>query len=194
MKLLPGVGASHMENSTGKNSDAERRDSEFLALLGKHEIQLTACVHALVPSWHDAEDIIQETRLRLWREYGKFRSGSDFSAWACTIARYVVHTHVKQSRRKPLLLSSNLGDTIIVELIGMPEQADRRLRILAECVRKLGSEALELLRRCYIEREKIKDIAAELGRSLAGTYQALSRARRELFNCMQDRLHREESP
>ena len=60
--------------------------------------------------------------------------------------------------------------------------------------RKLGSDALDLLRRCYIEKQKIKDIAAELGRSLTGTYQALSRIRRELFDCMQDRLHREESP
>ena len=76
----------------------------------------------------------------------------------------------------------------------MPEQADRRLGILAECARKLGAEALDLLRCCYVERRKIKDIAAELGRSLAGTYQVLSRIRRELFDCVQERLHQEESP
>lgn len=177
-----------------KTPNIERRDSEFLALMGKHELQLSACVHALVPSWHDAEDIIQETRLRLWRDFEKFRSGSDFSAWACTIARYEVRTYVNQIKRKPLLLSGDLADTLTAEIIGVPEQADRRLAILAECARKLGGEALDLLRYCYVEKRKIKDIATELGRSLTGTYQALSRIRRELFDCMQDRLHREERP
>jgi RNA polymerase sigma-70 factor, ECF subfamily len=174
--------------------NTENRTFEFLALLGKHELQLSACVHALVPSWHDAEDLIQETRLRLWRDFHKFQSGTDFSAWACTIARYMVRAHVKQGERKPLRLSADLEDTIIAEVIGTPEQADRRLGILAECARKLGGESLCLLQRCYVENKKIKDVAIELGRSLAGTYQAISRIRRELFDCMQDRLHREERP
>lgn len=175
-------------------SDIERRSSEFLALLGRHELQVAACVHALVPSWHDAEDIIQEVRMQLWREFGKFQTGTDFAAWACTIARYVVRTYVTISQRKPLLLSTDVGDAMIAEVIKPPEEADRRLGILAECVRKLGGDALDLLRRCYIEKKKIKDVAAELGRSLAGTYQSLSRVRRELFDCMQNRLHQEERP
>jgi RNA polymerase sigma-70 factor, ECF subfamily len=174
--------------------DTERRDAEFLALMSKHELQLSACVHALVPSWHDAEDIIQETRLRLWRDFGNFRTGTDFAAWACTIARYVVRTHVKQIERKPLLLSGDLADTLAAEIIATPEQSNQRLAILAECAKKLGGDALDLLRRCYVKKEKIKDVAAELGRSLAGTYQALSRIRRELFNCVQERIRREDGP
>jgi DNA-directed RNA polymerase specialized sigma24 family protein len=93
-----------------------------------------------------------------------------------------------------LLLSSDLGDAIVAEVVEMPEQADRRLGILAECVKRLGNEALDLLQRCYLDKTKIKDIATELGRSLAGTYQAMSRARREVFDCMQERLRREEKP
>jgi RNA polymerase sigma-70 factor, ECF subfamily len=176
-----------------RSPDTEGRDAEFLDLMGKHELKLAACVHALVPSWHDAEDIIQETRLRLWRDFANFRAGSDFSAWACTVARYMVRTHVRQIERKPLLLSGDLADTLTAEIVAVHEQDDRRLAILSECARKLGADALDLLRRCYVEKGKIKDVAAELGRSLAGTYQALSRIRRELFDCVQDRLHREES-
>src|SRR5664280_3328258 len=106
MELFLESGAPRMNNRTNETLDTERRNSEFLALLGKHELQVATFVHAMVPSWHDAEDILQETHLQLWREFWKFHSGSDFVAWACTIARYVVHTHVKKSRRKPLLLSS----------------------------------------------------------------------------------------
>lgn len=180
-----------MANET---SDAESRSSEFLALLGRHELDVATCVHALVPSWHDAEDIIQDVRLQLWREFGKFQTGSDFSAWARTIARYAVRRYVTMNQRKPLLLSSDVEDILMIRLAKTPiKQADRRLAMLAECVRKLGSDALDLLRRCYIEKQKIKDVAAELGRSLTGTYQALFRIRRELLGCMQEHLRREEN-
>jgi RNA polymerase sigma-70 factor, ECF subfamily len=181
-----------MANET---SDVESRNSEFLALLGKHELQVASCVHALVPSWHDAEDIIQEVRLQLWREFGKFQVGSDFCAWARTIARYAVRKHVTMSQRKPLLLSDDLEEIIMAKIAGTPRrQADRRLEMLAGCVGKLGSDALVLLRRCYIEKQKIKDVAAELGRSMTGTYQALSRVRRELLECMREHLRQEEKP
>lgn len=173
-------------------SNIERRNTEFIALLGKHELQVATCVHVLVPAWHDAEDIIQETRLQLWREFDKFESGTDFSAWACTVARYVVRAYVTKSQRKPLLLSSDIGDVIAAKIARTPEQADRRLETLAKCVRRLRGEALDLLQRCYVEKQKIKDIAAEMGRSLTGTYSALSRVRRELLECVRQRLRQED--
>lgn len=183
-----------MRDMTGDISDVDDRNREFLVLLGKYELQVAACVHALVPDWQDAEDILQETRLSLWQEFDKFQPGSDFLAWARTIARYAVRTHRKQLQRKPLVLSDEVGDLIMARIAKTPEQPDRRLAILAGCVRKLGVDALELLRRCYVERQKIKDIAAELGRSLTGTYSALSRIRRELLDCMRDGLRREDEP
>lgn len=183
-----------MPPDTVSTSEIERRDGEFIALLGKHELQLSACVHALVPAWQDAEDIIQDTRLRLWREFEKFRPGSDFPAWACTVARYMVLAHFKKNQRKPLLLSSELADRVTAEILAAAEPDQRRLAALAECVKQLGGDASHLLRRCYVEGAKIKDVAAELGRSLAGTYQAMSRIRRGLFDCVEQRLYGEEGP
>ncbi len=183
-----------MENRAGDTPDTEQRNREFLVLLSRHELKLAACVHALVPSWQDAEDVLQETKLQLWQEFGTFRPGSDFLAWARTVARYVVRTHFRQSQRKPLFLSSEIGDLVMAKIAGTPEHPSRRLEILADCVKRLSEEALDLLRRCYIDKQKIKDIAAELGRSLTGTYSALSRIRRDLFDCVQERLRREEDP
>ncbi len=181
-----------MNEQSHSSMEVDQCNQEFLALLGKHELQLASCVHALVPSWHDAEDILQETKLQLWREFHKYQSGSDFAAWSRTVARYVVRTHFKQLQRKPLILSSDIADAVLQKIAKTPEQSDRRLRMLADCVKKLGDDALDLLRRCYVEGRKIKDIAAELGRSLTGTYSALSRTRHDLLECMRDSLRRED--
>ncbi len=183
-----------MVDAAGTGADSERRDREFLALLGKHELDLAACVHALVPCWQDAEDILQETKITLWQEFGKYRPGSDFRAWARTIARYAVRTYVQQSRRRPVVLSGEVGDLLMENFAKTAPRPNERLELLVECLKKLGQDALDLLRRCYVDRQKIKDIAAELGRSLSGTYSAISRARRELLDCMKKSLRRDGDP
>lgn len=182
-----------MEFSPGDNTDA-RRDQQFLSLLGKHELQLAACIHALVPGWHDAEDIIQETKLQLWREFDKFEPGSDFIAWARTVARYVAMSHFKRRERRPRLLDADVAEAIVAKVVKPAAESDHRLEILAGCVRKLGGDALDLLRRCYVDGQKIKDIAATLNRSLTGTYSAISRIRRELLECVREGLRREDGP
>ena len=183
-----------MDSSHDRHPDADRRNQQFLTLLGRHELQLTACVHAIVPSWHDAEDILQETKIQLWREFDKFEEGSDFGAWACTVARYGVRTYFKRQQRSRRLLGDDVVEAVMAKLSQTPAEADRRQELLARCMKKLGADAIELLRRCYIDRQKIKDVAAALNRSLTGTYSALSRIRRDLFDCVQESLRREERP
>jgi RNA polymerase sigma-70 factor (ECF subfamily) len=181
-----------MGNAVPRFANAEKRDEEFLALLGKHELQIAACIHALVPSWHDAEDILQETKLQLWREFDKFQPGSNFTAWACTVARYIIRSHIKQKQRKLVLLSDDFCEFILARVAKTPEETDRRLELLTDCIKKLSSDALYLLQCCYVDRVKIKDIAVQLGRSLTGTYAAISRTRRNLFECMRKHLRRED--
>lgn len=193
LSTFPTMGRQSMEFSPGGNIDSGR-DQRFLFLLGRHELQLAACVHALVPGWHDAEDILQETKLQLWREFDTFEPGSDFIAWARTVARYVAMTHFKRCERSPRLLDVDVAEAIMAKVVKPVAESDRRLEILAGCVRKLGGDALDLLRRCYVDQQKIKDIAAGLNRSLTGTYSAISRIRRELLECVREGLRREDGP
>jgi RNA polymerase sigma-70 factor (ECF subfamily) len=130
----------------------------------------------------------------LWREFDKFEPGSDFLAWARTVARYVALTHFNERGRKPRLLDSDVAEAIMAKVAKPAAETDRRLEILSGCVKKLGGNALDLLRRCYVDRQKIKEIAAELNRSLTGTYSAISRVRRELLECVREGMNREDGP
>jgi len=167
-------------------------DAEFLDLLSSHERPLAACVHALVPNWQDAEEVLQETRVTLWQQFADFRPGSDFLAWARTVARYVARTHSRQSGRNRRLLSDDVAESLIQEMERPPAIDDRRHAALADCTKQLEKDARQMLRRFYGDGEKIKRIAVELGRSLQGTYMALSRIRRALLACIEQRLRQEE--
>jgi RNA polymerase sigma-70 factor (ECF subfamily) len=91
-------------------------------------------------------------------------------------------------------LSDDVVEAVMAKLSRTPDETDRRQEILAGCIEKLGADAIELLRRCYIDRQKIKDVAAALNRSLTGTYSALSRIRHDLLECVQQNIQREDRP
>ena len=38
----------------------------------------------------DAEDVLQEANLVLWRKFDQYQEGTNFFAWACQIIRYEV--------------------------------------------------------------------------------------------------------
>ena len=84
-----------------------------------------------------------------------------------------------RARRKPLVLSSEVQDLVMARFVAVPEQPDRRLEMLADCVKRLSEEAVVLFALLHRQTED-QGGAVEMGRSLTGTYSALSRIRR---NC-----------
>lgn len=170
-----------------------KNQSEYLKLLSRHELRLIACVHALVPDMHHAEDLLQEVKLRLWEQFDEFEPGSDFGAWACTIARFMVLAHYKSQQRSRLRFSTETINLIADQFSRLPE-ADHRSDALVACLQQLTADARELLRRCYIDGQPIKQVAAETNQPLPGAYSAMSRIRRKLAACIEHRLAQEQQP
>jgi RNA polymerase sigma-70 factor (ECF subfamily) len=179
-------------------SEDQKRDEqyrEFVRLLGSHERQLTGYVHTLVPVWQDAEDILQETRLRLWEQFELFRADADFSAWAIAIANYMVKAHRKRCLRQRVSFSDDLLEQISQHIPALSASShDDRLSSLLECVRTLSSASRKLLRAFCSSHQTTKELAGELGQTPSAVYSALFRIRRSLFDCVQKRLREERHP
>jgi RNA polymerase sigma-70 factor, ECF subfamily len=165
---------------------------EFVRLLASHERQLSGYVHTLVPLWQDAEDILQDTKVRLWEQFDSFRREGDFGAWAIAIANWMVRTHRKKCQRQRVCFSDRLLEKMSQHLpaISSPIQDERALALM-ECVMALNDANRHLLRLSCTGQRKIKDIASELGQTASATYTGLFRIRRSLFECVQRRLHEE---
>lgn len=171
------------------------QNGQFLCLLAKHERQLTGYVHTLVPSWQDAEDILQETKLRLWEQFESFQPGTDFVAWAFTIAGYMVRKHRKTSLRQRVCFSNDLLEKLSPQIVAIssPSVHEDRMLAVLECTKTLSDASRRLLR-FFCEGDcRIKDIAQELGQTPSAAYSSLFRIRRSLLNCVRRRLRREES-
>lgn len=169
---------------------SDDQQCEFVRLLAEHERQLSGYVHTLVPLWQDAEDILQNTKLRLWEQFDSFRRDADFAAWAIVIASYMVRAHRKSCQRQRVCFSDDVLDKIsrFVPSTSSSLQDDRA-SALVECVKTLNDASRRLLRRFCTGRQKIVEIARELGQAPSTTRGALLRIRRSLLECVQQHLH-----
>ncbi|MFV1994888.1 MAG: sigma-70 family RNA polymerase sigma factor [Verrucomicrobiales bacterium] len=174
-----------------EENPAQRRAHDpdaFLRLLDEHERRLAIYVFGLVPRIADAEDILQETRMVMWRQFEKFEIGSNFLAWGRRIAFHQILNHRRRSKKAHLQFSEAFLESVAAEIESSDATTDRRSDALHLCLRRLpmGNRRLVVLR--YFEELSIDEIAAKVGRTPGATYRALSRVRRNLHTCVSQKL------
>jgi RNA polymerase sigma-70 factor (ECF subfamily) len=169
--------------------DESRR--QFIRLMTKHERLVYGYILSLVPNWADADEILQETNIRLWEEFDKFTPGTNFAAWAVRVAHFQVLTWRKRVSRSRLVFDQRVIDTLAEEPYWTDEAFEARQQALGDCVSELPAHSRELLRSCYVGGTKIKDVASKLQRTPASVYKALERIRVTLHTCIEKRMARQ---
>lgn len=162
----------------------------FEELLRRHQVPL---LHFLkrFSNESDAEDILQETFMRAYRNLHRYRPRWMFSTWLFTIARRLA---VNSRKRQ----NASSGGTVSIEspqvetpVDGSPEPG--RALAVAENKQKLWDIAASVLTEeqhtavwlYYVEDMPVKDIATVLGRFVPATKMMLHRARRKLMPVLQ---------
>jgi RNA polymerase sigma-70 factor, ECF subfamily len=168
--------------------DDSRR--QFIRLMTKYERMVYGYILSLVPNWADADEILQETNIRLWEEFEKFQLGTNFAAWAIRVAHFQVLTWRKKASRSRLVFDQRVVDALAAEPCWSDEEFESRQQALAECVSELPDHSRDLLRSFYVHGSKAKDVAVELKRTPAAIYKALERIRVALHTCIQRRLNK----
>jgi RNA polymerase sigma-70 factor (ECF subfamily) len=72
-------------------------ESEFVLLITSHQAAIYAYVLTLLPDRVAAQDILQETNLVLCRKRDEFEPGTNFKAWAFSIAYWQTMAHLKRA-------------------------------------------------------------------------------------------------
>lgn len=182
----------HFASDAGSATSREdsRRTAEFVRLLTQHERRVYGYILSLVPRWADADEILQETNVRLWEQFDSYQPDADFGAWACTIAYYQVLTFRKRAVRERSHLSDRFVELIATEAQAAASDAEERMVAMEDCLAKLLPTQRQLLRQCYGGKATIKQVAEKVGRSVAATYKSIARIRQVLHECIERRVHR----
>lgn len=162
----------------------------FEDLLLAQQQPLLNYIKSLVQNHHEAEDVLQKTNLILWRKQGRFEAGSNFRAWAFTIARLEALNQIRRRSRDPLVFSDH--DFLQMPATAGPCPADDgkadTLKALQACLRRLPDRDRELLLTRYGSDRTLGEYAKNLNRS-PGTLKArLFKIREVLRKGIEERL------
>lgn len=163
-------------------------DAEFVQQFTMAQRKLYLFILAQVPRPTDAEEILQETNLVIWRKCDRFTLGTNFFAWAAQIANYEVLKYRTRRQRDRLYFSDEFIERVAQEAEAGAEALEARRKALALCLGKLRKEDRDLVERRYAPGENGKSVAEELNRPTNSVYQSLGRIRRALIECVNRQL------
>ncbi|MDB6139491.1 MAG: sigE [Verrucomicrobiaceae bacterium] len=167
------------------------RTQAFLELLTQHDRALGVYVYSLVQGGADADDILQQTKLILWRCFDQFEAGTNFLAWARKTAFHQILTYRRQTKRVHLPLSEETLQALHQEVERLGDMGDARRDALRACLAKLPPEHRQLVTLRYFEDLEIEQIAERIRTTVAAVYRALSRVRFALLGCVEKEMSKE---
>jgi len=150
-----------------------RRSFEELA--NRYKRRLFAYLRPRLGSDQDAEDAVQDTFLKLYRNIGSYDPAYRFSTWLYTSAnRLAIDAYRKGATARTARVSEMIGDIPDPVAGGDLEPAGSGLW---DAARALGSSRYRVLWLRYGEDMTIEEIAAVLGRTKLAVRVLLHRAR-----------------
>ena len=168
---------------TGSNK-ADASVEQFIRLVINNHKRIYAYILSLVPNHNDADDIMQETSTLMWSKFVQFEPGTDFFAWARTIAYYKVLNYRRQRAHSPLNFSDELLELLHKDYDDASKNSERRLDALDACMEKLDEKSRYLIHLRYSRSYSVKEIADRLGRNIKTIYYHLTRVQQLLLRCI----------
>lgn len=162
----------HMD--TGDNKLVEEylngREEVFAKLLEKHLSPVFNFLYRITGSKEVAEDLAQETFVKVWKNLKNFNRNRSFKAWLFTIAKNTTYDYFKKKKEVAFSAFVNEeGESIFNEIAGeniLPDEILHRKDIaneLEEILKKLPPHYRAILLLHYKEDFSLHEIAEILG-------------------------------
>lgn len=160
----------------------------------QNQRRLYGFILSIVADANEADDIFQETSIKLWELAEQYDPSRPFMPWACGVAFNVIRNHRTRRRRDRHLFSDELLGEIAAVAVAESHWLDERRRALADCMAGLSGEQRRMVEMCYDGRRTIAEAASACGQSREGFYKKLQRLRRTLMDCVNRRVEQEGTP
>lgn len=161
---------------------------DFVSLFSRYQRRLYLYILSQVPHPVDAEEILQETSVVIWRKADQFQPGTNFFAWVSQVANFEVMKYRSRRKREKLQFSDEFIAQVASEAVSRADELELRRNALLHCIEKLRPQDRELIQQRYAPGETGKNVAESMHRPANSVYQSLGRIRRALMECIQRRL------
>ena len=170
-------------------------NQQLVTMMTLHQRSIYGYIVSLLGSPADADDVLQNTYLAIWRKSNEYHGEGKFTTWACRIAYFEVLAFRKKHRREthggfdPQIL-----DQIATAAGDIVSEVDDRLEAMRECMANMDEASLKLLRMRYQQELSMRQIFESSERKTEGSVRvALHRIRQSLLDCIRKRMSSEAS-
>ena len=183
-----------IDPSARDRADMERliagHDAALNDLMERHAKPVFHFLCRMLGNEDDANDLAQETFVRVFKSRGRFRAEQKFSTWLFTIAANLARNHFRWRTRHPNIsldaenpeTEQSLGSTLPANNPAPNEQAlaAERAKAVRVAVGKLPEDLREAMVLCEWEDHSVAEAAAILETTLKAVESRLYRARQIL--------------
>jgi RNA polymerase sigma-70 factor, ECF subfamily len=193
---------AEVQNALSSRSDEElmgefqagNRDA-FNLLVGRFKDPLLNFAFRFLGDYDEADDVVQETFIRLYRNPAGYRPVARFSTWIYTIASNLAKSRLRQLRRHSIFSIHRKTDTDNGGTYDIPDQsnapdesADTAIRgeMIQKALLQVKPKYREIIVLCDIQDLSYEEIRDVTGLSMGTVKSRLNRARNQLQKLLQD--------
>ena len=160
---------------------------EFVLELTQAQQSLLSYIYRRVANRDQAQEVLQQTNLALCRKADKFELGTNFNAWAVTMARYQILSYRRKVARDRLVFTDEVF-TVVDDRDEESLVREEHNRILRFCYRKLSKVNQELMKLRYQDGLSLRQAADELNKQVGAVKVQIHRIRLNLKKCVHEQL------
>jgi len=164
---------------------AAGHDVALDALMERHAGPVFGFLCRFVQDEESANDLAQETFVRIYRHRGEFRAGQRFSPWLFTIAANLARNHLRSRSRRPEVPLEDPAHPVKLPADFRPspdEEAQQveRWAAVRTAVAELPPELREAVALCELDDRPLAEAALVTGTTVKAIESRLYRARQQL--------------
>lgn len=151
-----------------KFADERTREEAFGHLLQKYQQKIYWHVRRMVISHDDADDVVQDIFIKVWRNLEKFRKDSQLYTWLYRIATNECITFLNKKKQKQSLSLDDDSSAYLAETLaeGSYFSGDQAQLKLQQAILTLPDKQRLVFNMKYFEDLKYDEISAILGTSV----------------------------
>jgi len=165
------------------------KEELFAGLVRDHQASLRVFVRSqgVEPGWVD--DLAQDAFVIAYQELDSYDPDRDFGKWLRGIARNLVRNELRKQGRQRRILHESLTRHLVDLAENEEDQVDAsQLSALRDCVEQLPRKSRELIHSRYHEGWDATVLADKFEMKAATVRQTLLRIRRQLYQCINQRV------
>lgn len=171
------------ESASGDQRELAKLTAHVGQLLITEEVRIKAYILSIMRDPEAADEIFQQVAVTALQKAERFEPGSNFRAWAFSIARLACLEHFRKASRA--VASSELIDLMADEAAGAEEEPQHLVSALYECLGEVPDDSRKVLFMRYVEGCPVETIASFVSRTVQATYALIKRLKTKVRECLQ---------